>query len=203
MLKIKRILSKRGFSLIELMVAVAILAIAALGIFQSYQVGFWGMSDARARTIATNIAQEKLEEVKGKSLAAGTYPDPENPLVVSGNDFNAVVSVEDIMEGGIPTTLKKIITTVSWQKRNGEETYIQVEGLQSKALAPPSTDAPTAILISANPTEMNVGEASTIKVTILDQDNYPISFEGQINLSMIPNTLGTLDGSIIKTLDFN
>ena len=202
MLKINRKLSKKGFTLVELMVAVAILAIAGLGIFQAYQVGFWGMSDARARTIATNIAQEKLEEVKGKSLADGTFPDPNNPIVVSGKNFDAVVDVSTIKDevSGLPTTLKKIKITVSWQKRNGKETNIQVEGLQSKALAPPSTDAPTAILLSANPTEMDVGEVSTIKVTILDQDNYPIAFEGQINLSMAPGTLGSL---IDENLVFN
>ena len=147
-----------------MMVAVAILAIAGLGIFQAYQVGFWGMSDARARTIATNIAREKLEEVKGKSLTAGTYPDPDNPIVVSGKDFTAVVDVDDILDEitGLKTGLKKITTTVSWQKRNGGETNVTVEGLQSKAFAPPDTDVPTAILLSANPTEMDVGDASTI-----------------------------------------
>jgi len=122
MFKIKRILSKKGFTLVELMVAVAILGIAALGIYQSYQVGFWGMSDARTRTIATNIAREKLEEVKGKSLADGIFPDPDNPIVVSGKNFDAVVEVSTITG----TTLKKIIAKISWQKRNGEETNIQV-----------------------------------------------------------------------------
>jgi len=200
MLKINKKLLQKGFTLIEVMIAVSILGMASLGIFQSYRAGFWGMSDAKMRTIATNIAQEKLEEVKGKSLAAGTYPDPDNPIVVSGKDFNAEVTVEDVYEGSppLPTTLKKIITTVSWQKRNGEDTQISIENLQSTALAPPSEDVPTAILVSANPTSINVGDTSSIKVTILDQDNYPISYNGQIDLSRIPTTLGNLDDPFLN-----
>jgi len=189
--------NQRGFSLIELMVAIAILGAAAFGIFQSFQAGFWGMSDARARTIATNIAQKKLEEIKGKSLAEGTYPDPDNPIVVSGKDFNVEIVVKDVVEKGLSTGLKKITTTVEWQKRNGTRANVTVEGLQSKALAPPDTDVPTAILLSISPSDIKVAEQSLIKVTILDQDNYPIAFEGQINLSMNPETLGDLNDEFL------
>jgi len=76
--------NEKGFSLVELMIAVGILSAVSFGIFKSFQVGFWGMSDARARTIATNLAQEKLEEVKGKTLVNGEYPDPNNPIKLSG-----------------------------------------------------------------------------------------------------------------------
>ncbi len=58
MLKINRKLSKKGFSLIELMVAVAILAMVSFGIFQAFGTGFRGMTDAKERTVATNIAQK-------------------------------------------------------------------------------------------------------------------------------------------------
>ena len=49
-----------GFSLIELMVAVTILAMAILGIFLAFSTGFQGMADARDRTVATNYIQEMI-----------------------------------------------------------------------------------------------------------------------------------------------
>ena len=64
MLKINKILSKKGFSLIELMVAVVILAIAILGIFLAFSNAWMGMANARDRTEATNYAREAMEDVK-------------------------------------------------------------------------------------------------------------------------------------------
>jgi len=42
----------KGFSLIELMVAVVILAMVVFGIFLAFSTGFRGMADARDRTEA-------------------------------------------------------------------------------------------------------------------------------------------------------
>ncbi|MCG2791747.1 MAG: prepilin-type N-terminal cleavage/methylation domain-containing protein, partial [Actinomycetia bacterium] len=64
MLIIKKRNIQKGFSLIELMVAVVILAIAILGIYQAYSVSFTGMTDARDRTVATNYVREAMEGIK-------------------------------------------------------------------------------------------------------------------------------------------
>jgi prepilin-type N-terminal cleavage/methylation domain-containing protein len=124
MLKINKKLSKQGFSLIELMVAITILAMAIFGIFQAYSVGFMGMVDARNVTVATNYAREKMEEIKNKSFVniAPEYP-PE--YILGQTKFEREVSVDPIQDDGIEVG-KEITTTVSWNDRNGNPKEVKL-----------------------------------------------------------------------------
>ena len=112
MLYINNKLYQKGFSLIELMVAVVILAMAIFGIFQAYSVGFMGMADARDRTVATNYAQEKMEEIKNKSFYSIGSESP--AAYISDTKFKREVTVDDSI-----ADLKKVTTVVSWDDRNG------------------------------------------------------------------------------------
>jgi len=102
-----------GFSLIELMVAVVILAMVIFGIFLAFTTGFQGMADARDRTVATNYLREAMEDIKNmdfEKIATTTRS------VTDGNrkyriDVNLIEASD---------TFKKIYTVVSWIDRNGE-----------------------------------------------------------------------------------
>jgi len=118
----KRGSNLNGFTMIELMVAVAILAMATLGILQAYSVSFMGMADARDRTVATNYAQEKMEDIKNNPFGE-IVDDPANPddppVDIPGQTkFKRKVTVDDSIED-----LKKVTTTVSWDDRNGIPKY--------------------------------------------------------------------------------
>ncbi len=104
--------NQKGFTLIELMVAVAILALAALGIFQAYSVGFMGMADARDRTVATNYLQEAMEEIKNMDFEK---IDTTSKVVYNENKRYRI----DVNLVEASATLKKVITVVSWIDRNG------------------------------------------------------------------------------------
>ena len=113
----------KGFSLIELMVAIAILGIAALGIFQAYTVGFQSMTDAKDRTVATNIAQKKLEEVKNSvQVAYPYYSIGEEEL--NGKTFTIIVTTNSKEDN-----LEQVYVTVSWKNRNGVEKDVRLETL--------------------------------------------------------------------------
>ena len=122
MLYINNKLYQKGFSLIELMVAVAILAMAIFGIFHAYSAGFMGMADARDRTVATNYAQEKMEDIRNKSFDKITDESPAN---IPGTKFERKVDVADEVAG----KLKKVTTEVSWSDRDGNSKYVVIETL--------------------------------------------------------------------------
>ncbi|MBA7563641.1 prepilin-type N-terminal cleavage/methylation domain-containing protein [Candidatus Atribacteria bacterium 1244-E10-H5-B2] len=120
-------LLQKGFSLIELMVAVAILAFVVFGIFQAYSTGFMGMADARDRTVATNYARGEMESIKNKpfeTLIIGETPlDYKEKFSISTNITNEVI-------GGVERNdLKRVITTVTWKNRREENREVELEML--------------------------------------------------------------------------
>jgi len=120
-------LNHKGFSLIELMVAVAILAMAIFGIFHAYSVGFMGMADARDRTVATNYAQEAMENIKNMDFEeiSSTALTP-----IEGTKFEREIHVVDNVEGS--PNLKKVTVKVFWENRNGKILNIETSMLVNK-----------------------------------------------------------------------
>jgi len=116
MLNINSKLSKKGFSLIELMVAVAILAMAIFGIFHAYSVGFMGMADARDRTVATNYIQEMIEDYKNMDF---NKVQDKPVTLIPGTKFHRGSIVLDLETQGEEVTLKRVITQVRWMSRDG------------------------------------------------------------------------------------
>lgn len=121
-----------GFTMIELMVAVAVLAMTVLGISQAYSVGFMGMADARDRTVATNFAREAMENVKNMDFELIIITDEENPVVpeILNGKFNRLVTVaKEIIDEVEILELKKVTTEVNWLDRNGNSKKVVIETL--------------------------------------------------------------------------
>ena len=157
MLKISKILSKKikfppslrgakqrsnlkGFSLIELMVAVAILAMAIFGIFHAYSAGFMGIADARDRTVATNYAREAMEDIKNMDF---DQIITQSRNYIDGTKYEREVIVQPI------TNLKKVTTKVYWKDRNG--TWKTVETDMVIHFIETTAGTPTKIILFAEP----------------------------------------------------
>jgi prepilin-type N-terminal cleavage/methylation domain-containing protein len=94
---ITRLGNEKGMTLIELMVVCVILGIAFVGLLGIFPLGTRNLSESKMRTVATDLAQEKLEELvtaraDNADLNPGTHNDPGNPVRTSFNRFWSVTS---------------------------------------------------------------------------------------------------------------
>lgn len=102
-----------GFTVAEVLVAAAILAVAILGLAGMVPRAYLNVSTGGQITKAANLAREKIEELKNASynalLTRGTpYADSQNPIE---GVFSRSWTIE---ESGLPAGLKRITVTVAW-----------------------------------------------------------------------------------------
>jgi len=193
MLIINKKLSKEGFSLIELMVVVVILAMVVFGIFLAFTTGFQGMAESKDRTEAVNYIQKTLEEYKDMPFKKIV----DRPMIqISGTKYSQGVIVIDTVEDSGETKLKKIIAQTRWKDRDGN--YKTEEASTTIYSTPKSGEisSPSKIVLYATPYYRIVPESDTLLVAeILDKNNNIINdWFGRITYTITQGgSLGFLD----------
>jgi len=89
--------NNRGQSVVEIMVALLIFGIGLVAAIRVLPQSSVKTTRSRNKTIAVNIAQEKVEELmaagfQDADLAAGDHDDPDNPI---NNHYNRTWTVTD------------------------------------------------------------------------------------------------------------
>lgn len=89
--------NEKGMTVVELLVVCVVLSIAFMGIVGVFPLGMQNINESRMRTVATDLAQEKMEELlslreNDTELDAGTHDDPDNPV---RSTFNRSWTVTD------------------------------------------------------------------------------------------------------------
>ena len=114
--------NRRGRSLLEVMVAMFILTVLAMGIAPLLVTIAYLNFSANAVSRATAIAQEKLEEIKAKDpteLVAGTFgPD-------TIDYFQMTTFITDTGTG-LQENMFRIRVEVEWLNRKGEKKYVSL-----------------------------------------------------------------------------
>ena len=103
---------KKGFTLIELMLALTVLIFVVLGTSSTIINVARIAANARKTTLASDLCQSKIEEIRSFGYNA-TFNSDEYNIDAEGNSggiFNRTVRVNN---GPIPNT-KSLIVTVSW-----------------------------------------------------------------------------------------
>jgi len=186
-----------GFSLIELMVAVAILAMVSFGIFQAFGTGFRGMTDAKERTVATNIAQKIMEDIKNNNAIKDNYPSE----TISGKIYNIVPEKDEADD--------LITVTVTWQDRKENEKSIKLEMvLYDLGISEPDVEV-GIIELSSDPISSKLICCNTTNIIATVKDTNGNSVPNGVAISfsitdgmgeLFPNTATTADGIAQVTL---
>jgi prepilin-type N-terminal cleavage/methylation domain-containing protein len=109
--------NNKGFTLIELFVALIILS---AGLFALTQMGVTSINTnqgSSAESIATRLAQNKVDELKKEMYAAlplQNFSDPNNPLDSRG-DPGGMYTRNWTVSSGPTTGTKKITVIVTWE----------------------------------------------------------------------------------------
>ncbi|MFA6002943.1 MAG: carboxypeptidase regulatory-like domain-containing protein, partial [Elusimicrobiota bacterium] len=140
-----RIGKSRGVTLTELLVAVALLSVGVLSFFSSFQAITKAITVSRARTLAANLAQEKVESLKNytyyallittsatidnsftPALAYDSVNYPPETIDIGGTKFQryTFVSLAQVDNNVISTVsytypdtgMKQLAVTVSWMQ---------------------------------------------------------------------------------------
>lgn len=107
-----------GFTLLELLLAVALIGLGMLALGTVTGNVMNKNSDSEKKTIAVNLAQEKLEDIKNQALAGPLTDDdgstPETTLNGLGVAGSGIYTRTTVITGGGADSLATITVTVSW-----------------------------------------------------------------------------------------
>lgn len=110
----KVVTNQKGFTLLELLIALVILAIGLLGLAGLHITAIKGNVSGFKLSTASAIAQERIEELKAldpasAALSAGIHNDV--PVTVQGRAYNRSYTIQD----NTPVTgISTILFTISW-----------------------------------------------------------------------------------------
>jgi type II secretory pathway pseudopilin PulG len=123
--------SQKGIGLVEIIIAILIFAIGITAAIRTLPESNTATTRSRNLTIATNLAQEKIEELIGSPLSdaqlnAGDHNDPRNPLE---RIFTRTWSVTD----NVPLTdMKRVAVTVSYTSGSDDNSVTLTTYLTSR-----------------------------------------------------------------------
>ena len=103
--------NKEGFTLVEIMVAMIVLSIGLLSFFALNMAIIKSNVFSKAITYATNLAQEKIEQLKNTPYASIT-----NQTETGIGLNNAFTRTTTVQEGVPQANMKTITVTVTWQE---------------------------------------------------------------------------------------
>ena len=134
---------KRGATLIEAVIAIAVVSIAVVTLLEALNIGMTGTLDVNRKVSALNIAKSQLESVKGQDYNASTGNLASTYKLITANGGNISDKINYNISGQVSRVstnplLEKITVNVSYL--NGKN--VQLTGFKTAAASTASPASP-------------------------------------------------------------
>jgi prepilin-type N-terminal cleavage/methylation domain-containing protein len=184
----RRFRARDGFTLIEIMVAVLLLMVAMAGFVPFFLQGLNQSSSARYRSIATNVARERMEQVRQLDYREITMTGGGVPTLVArfgttdvirGTTFTTTYAVTSAASG-----LKNVTVTVTWAAPPQSSPISVTSLIHQQFLGPRGsrlTISPTGTDDLGSPFPLLTDSPTTIQYDIAEADwglCYPVPSSG-------------------------
>lgn len=121
MTEIKPVLNENGFTLIETMLAIAIMAIGLLALASLQVTAIGGNAQSKKRTLALSLAEDKIETYRHTAYAS----IPAGQEVETG--LETLYTRNTNVENDTPVTgVKTVTVTVFWHNMNDKLKQVQL-----------------------------------------------------------------------------
>ena len=104
--------TKKGFTLLEVMLAILLLGTGLVALIQIVSVGLFAGVENDTELVAINLVQEKAEEIRNKSFSGITIA-PEAKAVMA-SPFQKFKRSVDVANNTPVTNMNKVTVTVYW-----------------------------------------------------------------------------------------
>jgi len=132
---------RRGFSIVEVMLALAVLAVGILATTAGQMKALRQSADSRYNMLALSLAEQQMEIFRLMDsadvlalTADGNYPnDPSNPIdAVAADDSTVEFNRRWIIENDTPEAgVIRITVEVDWQNSLGSTRTARIQGLKA------------------------------------------------------------------------
>ena len=102
-----------GFTLLEVLIVIVLFGVGVIAVISLFSSGMAGALDSENTTIAVNLAQERMEEIR--NLAYGSVVNEDKEAVDGFPVFQREVMVTEP-----ETNLKEVTVKVYWTYKGGE-----------------------------------------------------------------------------------
>ena len=113
----RKAVDHRGFTLIEVLIAAAILAVGLLALLSAFPIGYINVNVSGGQSKATAYAQQRLESIRNQPFTPGPFDNSATPEVLEAGQYTRSWTIQEVVAipaNPVGNRLARIQVTVVW-----------------------------------------------------------------------------------------